>query len=341
MTATQVRAGQARRVRWWDLRARWHRLHDNLAHPASDARTLVTTGRPVRFRFAQSLVFNVILGFTGATIMAGAYYAFLQVHWYVWIGPVHFEIMNLKPWWDGTGAFAASGGMGFILSGNWWLYRHAIRDLGEPAVAVMFTKTVTAKAKYKPVSTLRLVTAPVVLLLVLFFMAIGGTWLLDFGGPDVWAHAATAFHHRGFTLDGDFAWLGKISAGVLALGFATGFVLHRFWAPVGATLQGDVLSRSVAKARSGSRFRLSLTRIPLWVTYPVSPPVVRERWSQMYRDYKPGQDSAEVRGARRAALILRRLVLTVILLLAVVLFGLGALAKFWIAHGHTVPYLAP
>ena len=133
--------------------------------------------------------------------------------------------------------------------------------------------------------------------------------------------------HRGFTLDRAFAFAGRASIGQLALGAIIGQVLHRYWAPVGATLQGLALERSAARAKGRGW-------IPLWERLPLAPPVVRERFAREWRE----ESSIRLPGKASRT---RRLVLGVMLALGVLVTMLGILAKFWIAHGHSVPYLAP
>jgi hypothetical protein len=278
------------------------------ANPGQDYRTLVS-GRRIRLRRVQMLAWSVIAGFIGAGFVAGLYFGILEVSWHVWIGPVHFRIFYLKPWWDSL-----------IRSGNWPLYRHvAFRDIPEPAFAVMAVRTLLAKPKYwdKPVGTVRLITAPVILIALTFALGVAGVWLLDFGGPDAW--------HRLFGGQRvDVAFLGKLSVGQLLLGFAIGQVLHRFWAPVGATLQGYQIQRAVAAARKRGR-------VPLWVRLPLAPPVIRERFSKVWRD---GSRYRKVPGAHRR-------VLAAMSLFFVLLTILGFIGHYWVGNGHSIPYLAP
>ena len=83
---------------------------------------------------------------------------------------------SLKNWWD--------SGMGFIHSGNWgggkYPERHAIRNLGEPAMWTMAGATVLGKAKadQRLLSTGWLVIAPFFLLVMLLAGATGISVLL-------------------------------------------------------------------------------------------------------------------------------------------------------------------
>lgn len=297
-----------------EFRGRLHRLHDALAKPNQEALTLLP-GTMVRFRFIQSTAWATVAGLLGACFIAGLYWLLLQQHWYVHLGTFNHG-SGLKSQWDTL--FTAS---------SWPDYRHALRDLGEPAVAVMGVRTLLAKPGYwnVRVGRARLLIAPLVLLAILVALAAGGTWLLDFGGPAAWAHLATVAGHPGFNLDGAFAWAGRASLGHLALGFVIGQALHRYWAPIGATLQGFLIDRAVdrAKAPGGT--------IPLWEKLPLAPPVLRERFAREWRE----DDAAVTLGRAH-----RRAITDAVVLITVITV-VGAIAKFWIAHGHAFPYLAP
>lgn len=279
-----------------------------LAKPNKEAQNLLS-GRRVHLRFLQSLAWVVIAGILGASFMAGLYYLVLEQHWYIHIGSFNHG-SSAKKWWD--------SGMGFIHSGSWVSYRHALRDLGGPAVATMAIRTLLAKPKYWDVrvSTARLVTAPLVILAATLLLCLGGTYLLDFGGPAAWAHL---FGHHRLHL----GFLGRASAGQLILGFIIGQILHRYWAPVGATLQGFVLDRSIDRAQSPGG------HVPLWVRLPASAPVVRERFAKMYRS---NDEIKPVGGTHRLALSVSLAAISLITIA-------GLIAKFWIAHGHGFPYL--
>lgn len=215
--------------------------------------TILVCGAKIRFHELQKYLWVGIAGFFGALIFAGWYFGFFEVNWH--IGSV--ELVNLKPWWD--------GGMGFIHSKAWPVYRHGYRNLGEPAGAVMFGRTIMVNRKYwgTRLDTWRLAVTPVILLTVAFVLITGGVWLLNFGLP----HAAVTF-------------LGHYSAGNLLLGGLIGLVLHPIWAPVGSTLQGDYIDRSVAWTRRIRKTGAPGTHnySPPWVRLPLAPPTLRERW---------------------------------------------------------------
>lgn len=324
---TAVQAPPARR-RQRGLISRLREAHAALARPDESASTLLS-GHRVRLRFAQSTAWGAVMALAGVCLVAGGYFALLQQRWYIHITDIHFWFVNitdfnhgasLKLWWD--------NGCGFIHSSAWYLYRHALRDLGEPAVAGMGVRTLLAGRKYWDVriSALRLAATPVIVLALAAGLILGGTWLIYFGMPDAWAHAASAAGHPGFTLGRQFSALGRLSAETIALGILIGQVLHRTWAPAGATLQGFILDRSVDRAQA-----VNLGRIPLWEKLPIAPPVLRERFAKMWRE---NGAVGETGGTHRK-------VLTAVIVVMVLLIILGALAKYPIAHGVRIPYINP
>jgi hypothetical protein len=279
---------------------------------SAGGRTLVT-GKHIHLRTAQMVFWSVIAAVLGAGFVAGLYFGILQVDWHVHVGSVNFQLFYLKKWWD--------SGMGVTHSGNWVLYRHAaFRDIAEPALATMAVLTLLAKPRWwgVRVGTLRLVTAPVILIAATFAMGILGVWLLDFGFPAAWHHV---FGSHVLPL----GFLGKASAGTLILGFLIGRVLHRWWAPVGATLQGHLLDRSADRAHRNGR-------TPLWVKLPIAPPVIRERFSLMYRDDEEIRDVGTV----------NHWLILAIVTVFVLVTALGLAGHYWVGTlNQAIPYLAP
>jgi hypothetical protein len=271
-------------------------------------------GKPVRLRAAQMLAWSAAAGACGAALVAGLYFLVLQVNWHVHIGSVQFRIFYLKPWFD--------GGMGIFRSASWVLYRHGERDLLEPAAAVMGVMTLLAKPKWWGVRAgpVRLVTAPLVLLAVAVALAAGGVWLLDFGLPHAWHSALGSYR---VTAPG---WISHSSWQNFVLGFLIGRVLHRIWAPVGATIQGYQIDKAVDRTRLRHDGRR-----PLWVRWPLMAPVVRERFAWIMAHDTEVQE----RDATSKALI------AVIAVACFLLTAAGFIAHYWIGAGHTFPYLAP
>jgi hypothetical protein len=264
-------------------------------------------GKYIYLRRTQMILWSVVVGAVFAAIVAGGYYALLQTNWHAF---------DLKNWWD--------SGMGFIHSKSWVLYRHGLRDLGEPAAATMGVMTLLAKPKWWTVrvGAVRLATTPVVLVVLAVALIVGGIWLVDFGLPAAWHGLFGNYHLTGWFTNA----LGKASFTTLLLGFLIGRVLHRVWAPVGATLQGYAVDRPVDKAKLSDR-------IPLWVKYPDVPPVIRERFSWTW------DHDADVKARRpsRATKIL----MGVLIVLGVLLAFTGFVAHYWIGKGNSFPFLAP
>jgi hypothetical protein len=177
------------------------------------------------------------------------------------------------------------------------------------------------------------VTAPLVIIAVTFALGIAGVWLLYFGGPDAWHHLFGSYVLPGTK------WLGYGSVGQLALGSGIGLILHRYWAPIGATLQGGELDRVVDRWQSliknaaisiDEAVRLNnagLHILPAWVRLPLAPPVIRERFSERWRD----NPNITIRPGHRLALALMTALVTL----------LGLIGHYWAGAGHTVPYLFP
>lgn len=298
----------------------------------SKPRAKLLSGQYIRNRFVQSLVWSVIAGLIGAQFVFGLYDGVMEIHWFIHIGSFYLNLFYLKPGWD-------SDCFGLVHSANWSLYRHlAFRDIPGPAFATMAVTTLLSKPKWwdKKVSTLRVVTAPVVIIALTFAMGVAGVWLGYFGLPDAWHHLFGSY-----TLP-DTAWLGKASAVQLALGFVIGRVLHRYWAPVGATLQSGPLDRSVdrwqvkIKAAGMSledaiRYNnAGLHILPVWQRLPIAPPVLRERWALMWRSNK----------ALNARSGHGRVVMTVCVL-AFLIVALGFVGHYVAGEGVSVPYLFP
>lgn len=308
---------------------------------------IYVNGKPIAGRAVQQVIWSGISAVLAAALVAGAYFLVTQVEWRA--GPVHF---GLKSWWD--------GGMGFVHSASWTLYRHGLRNLWEPALATLFVKSLLARRWQRDdtrVSGVRLATAPLLLFAVATVLVIGGIWVLDFGAPGAW-HAAFGNYRvaNPVHLPHSLAWLANFLSGwnwqVVLVGVIVGQVVHQLWAPMGNTIQGFFIDREAAKylrrqaqgreilRAFGSRqimlddalaqFAVSGVTLPVWVRYPVAPPVARERFA-----WAVGSGAPRQHGKLDTRLILA--VATV----AVIVMIVGLIARYWIANGHSVPYLAP
>jgi hypothetical protein len=252
-------------------------------------------GKRIHFRGTQMLVWGAVAAVLGAGFIAGLYFGILQVNWHAFW---------LKPWWDN------------LFHDSWWpVYRHtAFRDIPEPAFATMGVLTLMAKPKYwdRTIGTFRLAATPVLLVILTFALGIGGTWLLNFGLPASWRS--------------DLAWH---SAGDLILGVAIGkLVLHPLWAPVGASLQGHLLDGSANRAAARRR-------VPVWVRLPLSPPVIRERFSRLY------DTSLSTAGGLYTAdnTTGKRWMMAVMVLVFIVVTAVGLMGHYWAGTGHVISFL--
>ncbi len=296
---------------------------------------ILVNGKDIRGRFAQMTIWSVTAAAIGAAFVAGLYFLLLQVRWYVHIGPVNFQIFSLKHWWDHLFHYK-----------SWFLYRHGLRDLLEPAAATMGVKTLLAKAKWwnTRVGPIRLTTAPVILLTLASGLAVGGIWLLDFGFPQLWRHL---FGTYVVTAP---AWISHSSWQIIGLGIGIGLVLHRFWAPVGATIQGYAVDHEVGKALLRASSATGAVRVgysPFWVRYPVMAPVIRERfsWTVASELSRYGTLAAWKKAEAPKKATATHKVLYLLFALGILLFLLivaaGFLGHYYVGTGHSVPYLAP
>jgi hypothetical protein len=213
------------------------------------------------------------------------------------------------------------------------LFRHGLRVLGEPAAAVLGVLTLIAKPRWWGVrlSTMGLLGTLAVMVVAGIALILGGIWLLDFGLPALWHHALGTYRVTAPP------WIAHSSWQDLLLGFLIGRVLHRIWAPAGATLQGYRIDRSVDRA-------MATGKVPKWVLLPDMPPVTRERfaWDLLIR-YQKAKDakSAKATEPDEQPGTWRKVLMTALGILAVLFTIAGVIAKFWIGTHHSFPYLAP
>lgn len=272
-------------------------------------------GKYIHGRFAQMLAWSLVIGALGVGLPAGVYFLVLQVHWFIHAGPLYWKGVSLKLWWD--------SGMGFLHSKNWPLYRHAaFRDNLEPSVFIMAIATLLAKPKTwsTRIGLPRLIATPFLLVALAIGMGLAGVWLLDFQFPHYWHDLFGSYHvPMGFA--------ANLSIGTLLWAFLMARVLHWVWGPAGATIQGYLMDRSVDMAKTANK-------IPNWVRYPDVPPVIRERFSWIW------DHDAEVTERKKLGKW-SRFFLKVFVVVAFLVMIVGLIAKYWIAKGHHVPYLAP
>ncbi len=271
-------------------------------------------------------------GFLIAAIVSGLYFGWTQVHWYIpgapgWLG----SGFDLKLGWDeGAGNWLAQHTW-FITSGpkgNWFYYRHNVRDLGIPSLAIFGVMSIFTAANY---SGKRYKGFRLLLSLVLFFAAFVvlvavGTWagLLLINRP---GHLGTFFTAHDFIL-----WV--------VLGVLISQVLHHLFGPVGASLQAKWVELSLDnwwRKGGGALY-------PVWVRKNYIAPVTARRLfdTTAQKDWATGEaDILISKGpSARAKLIWWAvgLVLPFLMWLAV----LGFIGHFIVGvFGLHVPYLAP
>jgi hypothetical protein len=275
--------------------AKGRRFSRKKAHP------LLISGKPVKFRIAQKLLWIALAIALGTGIIAGFYWYILQQDYHN-ILPFLPEPTSLKAWWD--------NGMGFIHSGNWTngIWRHGIRDKGEPETwALIGGVLLGASASVRIIRTRWLILGGIVLLAAIIAGALAITWFTNFGPGKAWGNP--------------FHWQD------LVLGFLVGKLLHILWMPMANGVRYQLLSNA---GRSGNT--------PLWVSLPLAPPTLRETWSEMKRDgrLKAAQVKAKQDKFRQSRLFVP-LVGFALLIIAIT----GDLAKYPIAHGAHIPFLNP
>jgi hypothetical protein len=232
---------------------------------------ILVNGKRIRLRLVQQVAWSFAAANAGALIISALYYLFTQLHWHVG----GYQIMYLKPDWDHLFSYA-----------GWPADRHDIRNLYETILATLFVKSLVVRwQKYygKPVATWRIATAFPMIITVAAPFVVAGVYVTNHGGPQLW-HWWFHRHQIGvpFHWPHSLAWVSNYLSDwkwqTLVIGIAAGQVIHRVYAPIGATVQGHFVDRQVDKTREAQqrgdwkgagRHR---PRFPL-------PPVVRERYA--------------------------------------------------------------
>jgi len=276
------------------------------------AKHLAVDGKLIPARFVQQLIWGLAVGVIFAAIVAGTYAAITQVDWN--IGPWH--LFWLKPGFD-------NGLWNNFKSDSYALYRHAERDMGEPAYATFGVLTVMAKAKYwgRRVATWRLFVTPPLVILLAGGLILGATWLTYFGLPQAFPKANNIWTNAHYPL-----------AATLVLGFLIGRVCHLLWAPVGAHIQADLLAGSVYRHKHPDEYSFGVkSGPPFWVRHNVAPPVVREHWWYLWTSTVVKKVSGS-----------RTWLYGSLGVIGFILFALGILFHFVIGvAGLHVPYFSP
>lgn len=259
------------------------------------------SGKPIRFRPLQQLAWTGMAFLLGAGFIAGLYWLVLQQSYLPLIHLLGFHPHisgSLKLWWD-------NGMGGWIRSGVWYLYRHGVRDGGEPALWAMVGGILLGKAKVnaKRLPVWLVPFAALLLMALIVAGTLGITWLVHFG-PLKSVNTTVA---------------------TLLLGLLLGRLLHFIWMPVAVTIRYQIVSNSATKAP-----------VPLWVRKPLMPPSWRDMWCELRAKYlASGMSLEERRDKRRQSKVVIPAVLFGFLFIAVV----GNLAKYGVAHGADIPFM--
>ncbi len=270
-------------------------------------RHIKVNGHRIHQRLVQQLIWSFAAATAGAYIISALYYLITQVHW---TSDGH-TVLYLKPGWDG------------LLNTGWWpVARHDLRDVYEGVLATLLVKSLMANWKRKnleEVGAFRLITAPLLIIVAALPIVIVGIWAVNFAGPWVWHHTVG---HRVVHLAVHLpSWLDTYLSAwnwqPLIIGIIAGLVVHRLYRPVGNTVQLYFIERAVTRARATGT-------TPVWVRYPLTPPVVRERFAWMI--------DSEIQVERHGAWI--RIVAPVMTGVFILLALYGAFIRLWFAkHG--------
>lgn len=272
-------------------------------------RHIKVNGHRIRLRLVQQLIWSFVAATAGAYVISALYYLIIEVHW----TSGGQTILHLKPQWDG------------LFKTAWWpVARHDIRDVYEGALATLFVKSLMAnwkKAHGERVGAIRLITAPLLIVVAALPILVVGIWVVNFVGPSLWHKL---FHHHVLHLSVSLpSWLATYLSTwnwqPVLIGIVAGLVVHRLYQPIGNTVQLFFISHAVNRARATGR-------IPIWVRRPITPPVIRERFAWMMDNDVP----AEKHGAWVAVIAP---VMTVILVLLALY---GGFVRLWIAK-HGIP----
>jgi hypothetical protein len=272
-------------------------------------RHIKVNGHRIHLRFVQQLIWSFAAATAGAYIISAVYYLVTQVHW----SYGGHTILYLKPQWDG------------LFHTSWWEFaRHDIRDVYEGVLATLFVKSLMAnwkKSHGERVGAFRLLTAPLLIIIVALPFVIAGVWVINFGAPWLWHHT---LDHRVVHLSVALpAWLDTYLSTwnwqPLLIGIITGLVVHRLYRPIGNTIQLFFVEIGVRRARATGK-------IPAWVRHPITPPVIRERFAWMLENDIPVE--------KHGAWI--KVVAPVMTVIFVVLALYGGYIRLWFAK-HGIP----
>jgi hypothetical protein len=270
-------------------------------------RHIEVNGHRIHLRLLQQLIWSFAAATAGAYIISALYYLIIQVHW---TSGGH-TILYLRPQWNG------------LIATAWWpKARHDIRDVYEGALATLLVKSLLAnwkKAHGDRVGAFRIVTAPLLIIAAALPVVIAGIWVIDFAAPWLWHHTAG---HRVLHVSASMpAWLSTFLSTwtwePLLIGIIAGLVVHRLYRPVGNTVQLFFIELGVNRARSTGK-------VPAWVRYPITPPIIRERFAWMMDNDVPTE--------RHGAWI--RIVTPIMTGILILLAVYGGFIRLWFAkHG--------
>jgi hypothetical protein len=268
----------------------------------------------------QIIVAGVLIGL----IVSGLYFGVTQVHWtfgQLWSG------FWLKHAWDDTTGAYLSQHTWFINPANWVYYRHNVRNLGIPSLAIFGVMSIFTASNYsgKQYRGWRLLLSLVLFFAVFVVLVCAGTW------------AGLFFIHRPgpagsfFTMHDYILWV--------VLGIAMSQILHRLFGPVGASLQSKWVELAV-----DNWWRKGAGVYPAWVRRNyIAPVTARRRFDEVaQKDWMTGEAKALINAGPNVLSKLTWWVAGLVVPFALALAALGVVGHILVGvFGISVPYLAP
>jgi len=271
-------------------------------------------GRPIRLRWLQQIIWSFLVANVGALIIAGMYYAVIQVRWHTG----SHTYLYLKPSWDHLFSYR-----------GWAADRHAVRDVYEAVLATLFVRSLLANWRKhdRRAPGWYVFLSPIVIVVVAFPVVAAGVWMIDHALPYLWHLVLSRYKLRNpVHLPSGFDWLGTYLSGYpwqpAVIGILAGLVVHQVYAPAGNSVQLYFIGRSVDRTRDAMAAGEANPQrhLPRWPW----PPVIRERAAWMMASNQPVPDRTfDIRWAIRIVLVV---------LAALALYG--AFARYWIGKGH-------
>lgn len=305
-------------------------------HPSTGKYSAPTPLEPIKHEKLQTKGQIITAGFIIGLIVSGLYFGITQVHWHIHIGSFYWPGFWLKHAWDDTAGtwlsahtYLHAGKINFhwITPSNWYYYRHNIRDIGIPSLAIFGVMSVFTSANYsgKQYRGLRLLLSLVLFFAAFVVLVAAGTWAGLFA---IHAHGGVG---RFFTAHDFILWV--------VLGVVISQVLHRLFGPVGASLQSKWVELSV-----DNWWRKGGGEYPAWVRWNyIIPVTARRRFDETaQKDWMTGEAAMLINDGPNMYSKLVWWAAGLVLPAAFFFAVLGFIGHFLVGmFGMHIPYLAP